>query len=108
MNVPAYQPGEMQAPIENLLHRQSAKFRLRPAAVQDAAAAFARAGGSPSTGPAGAYLPSGASLASWIEDQAEVSPHWFEPAPVAAPAPKPKRPAALRLADANGDAKPRL
>lgn len=108
MTTPTYQSGETQAPIENLLHRQAAKYRLLAAAVQDAAAAFTRCGGVPSSGPAGAYLPSGSSIDSWIKDQAEVSPHWFEPAPVAAPAPKPKRPAALRLADANGDAKPRL
>ena len=108
MHTPTPTPRESRAEVENLLHRRAGKYRIRLEAVQDAAAAFCSAGGALSTGPAGAYLPSGTSLDSWIVDQTETSDHWFERAPVSAPAPEPKRPAALRLADANGDAKPRL
>ena len=65
--------------LTNLFHDRADRYGLARVAVRDAAAAFASAGGALSTGAAGAYLPSGASLDSWISDQRETAPHWFAP-----------------------------
>ena len=93
-----------RAQISTLLHERAEAFGLARVAVPDAAAAFTAAGGALSSGPAGAHLPSGTSLHSWISDQREFAPHWFAPvvstSVAARPVDKPKLNAAQRRARA--------
>lgn len=104
-----------RAELSTLIHEQADRFGLQRAAVIDAAAQFAAAGGEPSAAANGAYLPSGQSLDVWIAEQREIAPHWFLPpviaqAPILVPTSKPKLSAAERraratawLAQENGD-----
>jgi hypothetical protein len=103
-----------RAHIAALIHEKADSFGLARAAVADAAAQFTAAGGQMSNAPARAYLPSGASLDSWMSDQKEIAPHWFQPpaqsAQSAAKPQKSKLTAAQRraratawLAQENGD-----
>lgn len=114
MNVPPAVADARLPAIENAIYARLDSLPIRRAAVPEAARDLLRQGGEISSGPAGAYLPSGESLGAWAARYVLDFPGYGVEAAAAPAAAKPKvkvhkgATAAQRLAAANGDEAPKL